>query len=848
MTIFRKGVAIRVSASFVIKSLILTLLIFSLSGFQVKTDGSNLCRIYLIDNSGSVFLDAPSILKEIKTDVQLLKPDDSAGIIVFGRDASAEIIPRKGSLVGALPIAPSQIQELRAFSSRINQSGTNIEQGLLVAENLLKNSGSAREVFLFSDGNQTEGDALNAAAELSRNNMAVFSIPIGPSDFNDIKIWCKEPVQEVRQGEPVKIVFTVQSTCDAAAAVNIYRDKEPVREFNNIKLSKNQPFDLAAEFPALTGPVAHYEIQVSAKSFNEFCLQNNYASTIAYSKAKPIIAYIGGGPDSQLAKIIRANNNFELINEDKISPATIPLCDIIIMDDFALNSDDQKELTQSIATAVVDGKGLFIIGGRNSFGLGNYSGSIIEEISPVWATPQESLALAIVIDASGSMAEPSGFPNKDKFRIASNALEQAFSLLNKQDALEVIAFNQGFDAIYPIATGAEKDKLHQALLQIKPNGSTIILPPIRQAIKSLLKTKSAKRHIIVLSDGYSTGGELLGDFQEVGRLLKESGISISTIATGEKIQKEALLALSQDQTNGKFYHIIMGNDINALGKSIKEDLVQKKELYRHENTPLPAQITGPAEMLKGLPPLPPVFGYNRTSIKERGKLAAFVDENNSVGIPLIAEWQYGAGRVMAFASSLDSDWTKDWLNWPQLPQAITQMLRWLTPAHEDLENARITTLLIDSNNLRISIENLLSGKLLYSYELRELLKSNIVSSGELAQTSAHGFEKIIPDLDQGIYYVHIKSNNTPVSTLPVIVTYSPEWLKFGPDYGLLRNTAELTGGTLLNTMKEYHNAGIQPKTYKRIDLILIVASLILFILDLLLKVIFHSPFILQVKK
>ncbi|MFA5794286.1 MAG: VWA domain-containing protein [Candidatus Brocadiia bacterium] len=837
LIIFRKGVSVRISASLVIRCLILTLLIFSLSGFQIRTQGGTLSRIYILDNSESVFLDSAQVIKEIKSDFQSLKPGDKTGVVIFGRDASIEITPAP----------PSRIGGLQTFNSQVNQSGSNIERALLTAGNLLKDANGAKEVFLFSDGNQTEGNALRAAAELARNNTTIFSIPTGPRNFSDIKVWCNEPILENRPGEGIKIKFTIQSTVDTEATADIYRDKIFIRQFNGLKLFRNQSFELDVYLPELNTPFSQYEIRVSTKLFDEFYLRNNYASVLVRRKDKPIISFIGDSQNSSLAKIIKTNKDFELAGDSGASSDIIPLCDIIIMDNYPLGPNSSNKLSQAIAAAVSNGKGLFISGGPNSFGLGRYSNSIIEEISPVWAAPQESLALSIILDASGSMAEPSGFPDKDKFRIASDALEQTLSLLNKQDALEVIAFNQGFDTIYPMSAETEKDKLHQALLKIKPNGSTSILPPIRQATRSLTGTKAAKRHIIILSDGYSTGGESAGDFQETGRLLKESGISISTIATGEKTQDQPLLALSQNQTNGKFYHILWGNDINALGKSIKEDLAQKKELYRQETVPVPVQITDSAEMLKGMPAIPFIFGYNRTDIKDRANIAAFIKKDGTKQIPLITSWQYGQGKVLAFTSSLSPNWAGNWLDWSNTPQLLTQVLRWLTPAYENPGNYRLNTSLDQSNSLRISIQSLSPAKTEFNYSLSALFQNKSISAGQLPRVSAHDYEKTIPNLDQGTYYLNIRENSQPILTRPLIIPYEQELMRFGPDLTLLKNIAESTGGTLLNTTKEYHNAGIQGKSYKKIDTFLVLASLILFILDLLLKVVFHKSFIPQAK-
>ena len=312
----------------------------------------------------------------------------------------------------------------------------------------------------------------------------------------------------------------------------------------------------------------------------------------------------------------------------------------------------------------------------------------------------------------------------------------------------------------------------------------------------------------------------------------------------------------------------MTDDIPALGRIMKDDLVLKKELYREGMQPFITEVSVPQKLLKRLTMIPPVYGYNRTAIKERGELVAFIKEPRDKNTPLIAQCQYGNGKVAVFASSLSSSWGKDWLNWPLLPQVINQILRWLSPIDN---NTNTIISLGEAGSISIAIttnppsksspreyipaepapRTEPSGQASYRYKLTDL--SGINLTGEIPQVETYKYETVITGLEEGIYYATVygkpatalpnsgknQSASVPV-TLPIIISYFPEWIKFGPDRIFLKNIAEITGGQMLERLDDYQrtNASLW-RGYRSMSMLLILLSLGLFILDLLIKVIFH---------
>ena len=130
---------------------------------------------------------------------------------------------------------------------------------------------------------------------------------------------------------------------------------------------------------------------------------------------------------------------------------------------------------------------------------------------------EESVAIAIVYDTSGSMAEKvrgADGQSVAKYTIASRALDRIVARLEKFTAdtgkkLQVGLFvfsKQSAEAAVPIGP-FEPAKLREWLKSFnKPEGGTPLGNANAEAARALLATKAASRHVLVLTDGQNTLG------------------------------------------------------------------------------------------------------------------------------------------------------------------------------------------------------------------------------------------------------------------------------------------------------------------------------------------------------
>ena len=115
---------------------------------------------------------------------------------------------------------------------------------------------------------------------------------------------------------------------------------------------------------------------------------------------------------------------------------------------------------------------------------------------------------------------------------------------------------------------------------------------------------------------------------------------------------------------------------------------------------------GPTE---GLPDkLPQLHGFVRATPRE-GPLVNLPIMSPKVGDdkwPILAHWQYGLGRVVAWTSDAQQGWASDWANWRDAGQFWSQALRWSLPAPVPADFQPTAALGADGRQVVLSVQAL----------------------------------------------------------------------------------------------------------------------------------------------
>ncbi len=337
-----------------------------------------------------------------------------------------------------------------------------------------------------------------------------------------------------------------------------------------------------------------------------------------------------------------------------------------------LSFERQKALQEYVRAL---GKGLVVTGGANSFGRGGYERTTLEEILPVAVEPRDEgkrapVALLIVIDTSYSMDFPRGAPTR--MEMAKTAAAGAVRALSPGDEVAILAFsdnNNWVTRLRPLAGEADADQVAAQIARLRPDGITRMREALAGGVDELAKSQAPTKHIIFLSDGAPSDPVDEGDLAARAR---RAGITLSSIAIGDGADTALMERLAKGG-NGRYSFAGRPEDIPRLTLEEAEQ-VGGKALATGEFRPVQ---TAPSSIMRGLDParLPALNGYQITEMKPDAQqiLASGRDE------PVLAQWQYGLGRVVAWTSDLGQDLAPGWRDAAAYAPFWNGVVRWTLP-------------------------------------------------------------------------------------------------------------------------------------------------------------------------
>src|SRR5258705_359044 len=356
------------------------------------------------------------------------------------------------------------------------------------------------------------------------------------------------------------------------------------------------------------------------------------------------------------------------------------------------------------------GGGLVMIGGEESFGLGGYYRTPVEEALPVTMEVKQkveipSLAVVLSIDRSGSMAMSTD-EKITKLDLAKEAAHLVVDLLDERNEVGVMSWDTEFVWDAQVRPAKDKSAIHHAIATIKAGGGTDGYPALKESYAVLFDRPALLKHVIFLSDGQMTRG----DFQGLLRRMSKDKITVSTVAIG----KDADVQLMVD----------------------------------------------------------------------------------------IATWRFGLGRAAAFTSDAKAKWGVLWLRWGNFNKFWAQLTRWTLRSGSRSETTaavqRIDTtgeVLVDAVDAKGEFINFLDSQVGVVAPNRE---RTVI---ELEQVGPGRYRGRFPAPDEGVYLVGMaqrKAERVIGSQLAgLVVPYAQELRDLGVDETLLRELAELTGGSSL---------------------------------------------------
>ncbi|MEM1070009.1 MAG: VWA domain-containing protein, partial [Planctomycetota bacterium] len=537
-------------------------------------------------------------------------------------------------------------------------SGTNLSAAMRAAAASVPPSRVAR-VLLLSDGNDNSGlDPVATAAEIatpdSDRAAEVTAIPLPGRAEPEIQVTRVSAPASVRRGQPFYVEVVVTSNRAGTGKIDLYRGDVRIdtgQEEYEVKKGETR-----FRFRQMIDGPKQQVFAARVRGFTDTLLDNNESSAVVHAAGRPRVLWID--TDIEATDSIRWALDEQSVDIEVRPPEGIPInlteleaFECVVLSNVPATAISMRQMDLIRLYVEQLGGGLVMVGGDQSFGLGGYYRTRIEEILPVRSNfdkerEQPSLAMMLVIDKSGSMGG-------NKIALAREAAIASAELIGPKDFLGVITFDGEAYLVSEMTSGSARGQIIDSISSIEASGGTNMYPAMQMAIEQLANTPAKLKHVLLMTDGISSPG----DFQGAADEMAASRMTLSTVALGEGAS-ESLLEELAEIGGGRYYFC---EDPSVVPQIFAKETVEAGGSAINE-LPFVPQSVRPTEVLAGidLETSPFLLGYVMT----RPKPTAEFILASETGDPLLVWWRYGLGVSVAFTSDAKNRWAGEWLSWP----------------------------------------------------------------------------------------------------------------------------------------------------------------------------------------
>lgn len=774
-------------AALAVRLLVVSLLCLALASPLIQLRADQLAVALLLDRSDSM---SPAVRDQqeqwLAHAMAAKGPNDAVSVITFAQDATVERAlsddPRPPRL------APGG-----------NGSRTDIAAAIRAGVAALPPD-TARRLVLLSDGRQNVDNADSAAALAAAADVQILSVPMGGAAGPEVLVRQIDAPAQIREGERFSVTAELESTTATNGTLHLLVDGQ---------LVSTQAVTLDAGVDRFVLPLdplspGHHLLRVQIEADADTITQNNTAGALVVVSGPASVLIIEGTPGQGqfLADALRIAG----LRADVGTPLSAPLdlTDLrnyasVVLVNIAANEFGPGQLS-ALKTYVQNyGGGLVVAGGDHAYGPGSYARTPLEDMLPVrmdlrGKSVSASTALMLVIDTSGSMGGGPG--GASKMDLAKEAAISAAELLGEYDQIGIIAFEDQPRWVIQPTPAADMGAVQQAIGEMQPGGGTEIYPALKLAYEGLTPIDARLKHVILLTDGEAPRG----DYPGLAQQMREHNITLSTIGIGSDADTALLQELAQ-LGNGRYYD---GNDPFDLPRLVVKETqqVQRAAIVEEDFKPV---RTAPNPALDGIDvnTLPPLRGYVATTPKPQSSVVLVSRQID----PVLSEWQYGLGRVMAWTSDVDNRWSSHWIDWPDFSRFWAQVVKRTTRPPEDPN--RQVTVKVDGNQTTITLDAQAGVEASDRHYLNFLPTSATITDPrggqhELAmpQVAPGRYAGTYNVQDDGIYALQVTQTDADGSVASAssgfVVPYSPEYRTAGVDETFLTALAKRTGGRTIH--------------------------------------------------
>lgn len=792
-----------------LRMLVYSLIVIALAGIQFTTEVKDTHTIILVDQSASMTLCDEEVKAYINEQLTGKQVTDYVEIIGFGENSAVEQLMTSAAMAYKAQLI-------------VDKSGTNFEEAVKFALNRFDQDKNKR-LMLISDFKETSGDLLSSIIKKMPEGIEFKHYLLDDRLGVDVQLSQMKMPENIKIGERFPVTVSVTSSHQTPALLTIYSDEKITLQKNVQLKSGTQRFVFEDQLET-TG---NHQYVARIESSKDSVVENNQWHQLIEVEGPAKILLIDPNGEGELYSNHLSNQGIQVsYRQDNLQGTTLETLafyDGVLIVNASIESLD-TEFIKNLELYVKElGGGLLTIGGDVSYAVGGYENTLLEKMLPInMALKVEGerydLAMMAVVDKSGSMSGSDSGPSKMK--MAKEAVVRVAETLSDRDQLGLIAFDGSFHEILSLTEVTSLDEVIKKVAGVKADGGTSILPALKKGLENLGQTTLKGKHLLLVSDGQGEQGgyeQLIQQYPDV---------TISTIAIGDDADAHTMKKIAE-LGNGRFYLVTDYRKIPEIFTKetrLAMDAFIKEGIFVPEKNSLHPIVANVAQ-------LPLVYGYVGTTLKGQSELILSIEEE-----PLLATWQYGLGRTMAWTSDV-SDWTRLYYEQAQGIQLLTDLPASIFSTHE-FETLQLDVQ-VSNNSLEINGLNKENKAL----EVSVLSVNGQEKQIEVAEYGDGYFEGKARLSDEGFVFLRVLDtvNKQLVHQQAIAVNYSKEYdLSSGriieSDYrGLIDSELLSDKGLIFTEIEE------PAKALQSYDDILLMLAMILFVLDVACRKLRFDP-------
>lgn len=646
------------AASFWLRLIGVVLLILALCRPYWREETADRHVVFLVDVSESVELgNLVDSFDEITARIEQLESGDSHSLFLYGN--------------GMKPL-----ESVEAARTMVTDWDEGIDDSEFRSESFLSSTlqqariafpaGKKREIELWTDGLPTDRERLAEALQrLEDEDVSIrFAQVSGREEREAALVSLRPSTDEAFENEAVRLrVDAIASEAMAAKLRILHQGVVVAEQTVNLEPGRENRFHFDV---TMTTPGPGQWVAELVPEYDFFPINNQLSSTITV-RGQPRVLILHRKPQ-EMRPFVRLleEQDFDV---DSRGGRGLPesLEEMLAFDAILIADTPATEFTMNqmelLRRYVSDfGGGVGMLGSENSFGLGGYFKTPVEEVLPLTSRFEKekekpSLSMVLVIDKSGSME---GLP----ISLARQAAKATVELLGGRDNIAVVGFDSNPQVIVEMRSADDKLSIQSSIDSLAAGGGTDVFPSMQLGQEMLDSSPSKIKHMIILSDGQTQPADHLG----LAQTMADSGITVSTVALGSGADRQLMAGIAE-MGRGRYYETLDPNSVPQI--FTKETMQASKSAIKEDLFGIVQ--SGDHPMLSGYEEsdLPFALGYVMTEAKSTAQLLLVAE----TGDPVLAVSRFGLGTGMAYSSDLTEMWGGEWLAWSEGGKFWAQVLR-----------------------------------------------------------------------------------------------------------------------------------------------------------------------------